>query len=66
MGGTALALLLAAEFALVLPLRGLSFDEYLASRDPVSGTAYYLMLGLVAMAPRFVAYTDGPAHGDEA
>jgi len=66
MGGTALALLLAAEFALVLPLRRLSFDEYLASRDPVSGTAYYVMLGLVAIAPRLVAYTGGPAHGDEA
>jgi len=41
MGCIALGLLLVAEFALVLRLRGLSISEYLASRDPVSGTVYY-------------------------
>jgi uncharacterized membrane protein len=55
MGCTALGLLLAAELTLVLRLRGLSIDEYLASRDPVSGTAYYAMLGLVAIMPLLVA-----------
>jgi len=40
MGCVALGLLLAAEFPLVLWLRGLSISEYLASRDPVSGTVY--------------------------
>jgi len=38
MGCVALALMLVAEFTLVLWLRGLSIREYLASRDPVSGT----------------------------
>lgn len=55
MGCIALGLLLAAEFTLVLWLRGLSFSEYLAGRDPVSGTVYYLMLGVFAILPLFVA-----------
>jgi len=65
MGCTALGLLLLAEFGLVLRLRGLSIQEYLASRDPVSGTAYYAMLGVVAIMPLVMAYTDRPVHGDE-
>lgn len=55
MGGIAFGLLLAAEFSLVLWLRGLSFSEYLASRDPVSGTVYYLMLCTFVVLPLFVA-----------
>ncbi len=54
MGCIALGLLLVAEFTLVLWLRGLSVREYLANRDPVSGTAYYVMLGLFAVTPLFV------------
>ncbi|RPI50922.1 MAG: hypothetical protein EHM56_10185 [Chloroflexi bacterium] len=38
MGRIALGFMLIAEFTLVLWLRGLSISEYLASRDPVSGT----------------------------
>ena len=44
MGLVALGLMLVAEFGLVLWLRGLSIKEYLATRDPVSGTVYYVML----------------------
>jgi hypothetical protein len=55
MGGIGLALLLAAEFGLVLWLRGLSVREYLATRDPVSGTVNYLMLLVFAIMPLFVA-----------
>jgi hypothetical protein len=55
MGGVALALLLLAEFTLVLGIQGLSFSEYLASRDPVSGTAYYIALLLFGMVPLVVA-----------
>jgi hypothetical protein len=55
MGFLALALLLVAEFALVLPLRGMSFDDYFAARDPVSGTVYYLLLGALAVMPVVVA-----------
>jgi hypothetical protein len=55
MGGVGLCLLLAAEFGLVLWLRGLSIREYLATRDPVSGTVYYVMLGVFAIMPLLVA-----------
>jgi hypothetical protein len=55
MGGIALCLLIVAEFGLVLWLRGLSIRRYLATRDPVSGTVYYVMLGLFAIMPLLVA-----------
>jgi hypothetical protein len=55
MGFIALGLLLAAEFTFVLKLRDLSIHEYLATRDPVSGTAYYISLGLFAIMPLLVA-----------
>jgi hypothetical protein len=55
MGCLALGLVLVTEFTLVLWLRGLSISEYLASRDPVSGTVYYVMLGVLAIMPLLVA-----------
>ncbi len=54
-GCFALALMLVAEFTLVLWLRGLSIRNYLAGRDPVSGTVYYLMLGAFTIMPLLVA-----------
>jgi hypothetical protein len=51
----ALGLLLVAEFTLVLWLRGLTIDEYLATRDPVAGTVYIVMLGVFAIIPLLVA-----------
>jgi hypothetical protein len=54
-GLIALGLLLIAEFTLVLRLRGLTIPEYMASRDSVSGTVYYVMLGVFAVMPLFVA-----------
>lgn len=58
MGCIALALMLIAEFTLVLRLQGLSIGEYLATRDPVAGTVYYIMLGLFAIAPLLVSRTQ--------
>ena len=55
MGCVGLGLMLVAEFTLVLWLRGLSISEYLASRDPVSGTVYYVMLGVFCIMPLLVA-----------
>ena len=55
MGLIALALLLAVEFTVVLWLRGLTLAEYFATRDPVSGTAYYAMLAVFAVMPLLVA-----------
>ena len=53
MGGVGLGFLLGAELSLVR-LRGLSPREYFATRDPVSGTVYYLTLGLFAAMPLLV------------
>ena len=55
MGFVALGLMLVAEFGFVLWLRGLSIREYLATRDHVSGTIYYVMLGVFAIMPLLVA-----------
>jgi hypothetical protein len=55
MGCIGLALMLTAEFVLVLRLRGISFSEYFAARDPVSGTAYYMVLALFAVMPILAA-----------
>jgi hypothetical protein len=54
MGCIALTLMLIAEFGFVLWIRGLSVKEYFASRDPVSGAAYYLLLIVFAIMPRLV------------
>jgi len=50
-GVIALAILLTVEFTLVLWVRGLSFREYLDSRDPVAGTVYLLLLAVFAVMP---------------
>jgi hypothetical protein len=47
--------LLVAELTVVLWLRGLTIGEYLATRDPVAGTVYIMMLGVVAIMPLLVA-----------
>jgi type IV secretory pathway TrbD component len=54
MGCVGLGLMLVAEFTLVLWLGGLSISEYLASRDPVSATVYYVMLGIFCIMPLLV------------
>lgn len=62
MGAIAGALLLTAEFALVLPLRGLTLDEYFATRDPVAGAAYYAAVLLLVLMPLMVRDTTGPGR----
>ncbi len=54
-GMVALAFLLIAEFTLVLGIRGLTLAEYIASRDPVAGTVYVILLGVFAAMPLRVA-----------
>jgi hypothetical protein len=54
MGSTALVLMLIAEFGFVLWIRGLSIKDYFATRDPVAGAAYYLLLIVFAIMPRLV------------
>jgi hypothetical protein len=50
-GVVALGLLLAAEFTVVLKVRGLTLAQYVAGRDPVSGTVYILLLLAFAAMP---------------
>jgi hypothetical protein len=50
-GAIALGFMLAAEFLLAVALAGRSVGGYIAARDPVSGTAYLVMLGLFALMP---------------
>jgi len=54
MGLLAAGLLLVAEFTLVLSLRGLTLEDYFASRDPISGSAYYVSVLLLALLPLLV------------
>lgn len=54
LGVMAGALLLLAEFTLVLRLRGLTLEEYFATRDPISGTAYYAAVLVLVLMPLLV------------
>jgi len=57
-GGIALGLMLVAEFGLALWVRGSSITQYLATRDPVSGTVYYI-LGVFAIMLLLVVRAGG-------
>jgi len=59
MGVLAFALILAAELSLVMPLRGLTLEQYFATRDPVSGFAYYASLVLLALMPLIAGGPSG-------
>jgi hypothetical protein len=59
LGLVAFALMLAAEFGLVLSLRGMTIGEYFATRDPVSGLAYYASLLYFATLPALRAAFGG-------
>ncbi len=50
-GLVALSVLLVAEFTVVLALRGLSVQEYLAQSDPVADAVYVVMLIIFAVMP---------------
>ena len=51
LGFIALIMMISAELWLAKILRGVSIAEYVAARDPVSGTAYYALLVLFAVLP---------------
>ena len=54
MGAVGLMLALAIDFTMVLQLRGLSLEMYFETLDPVSGSAYYALLGIFAITPYFL------------
>ena len=64
MGGLALGLLLACELALAVVLQDRSLADYVASRDPVSGTVYLVMLMLFALMPALVGRSVRPQEPD--
>jgi len=64
MGIFAVGLMLCAEFTLVLYLRGLSLEQYFATRDPVAGAAYYFALLLFALAPSVAERCNGDLHSN--
>ena len=68
MGFVGLGLLVAAELGFVLWLRGMTIREYVASRDPVAGTVYLVMLGVFAVMPLLLTggrVADGNACGED-
>ena len=64
MGFTGLALMLAAEFGLVLWLRGVTLQDYFAGRDPVAALVYYALLGVFALTPLLLAAMKGRDRTD--
>ena len=60
-GAMALACMLTADVGVGVALRGMTVWQALFERDPWSGTAYYLALGFLALAPWFFARAVGPA-----
>jgi hypothetical protein len=50
-GAIAFAFVLCADVIVGVALRGMTVGQALFERDPLSGTAYYLALGWLAVAP---------------
>lgn len=63
-GLLALVMLLAAEILLAVILQDRSLGQYIASRDPVSGTVYVAMLVLYAAMPYALARPRRPMPFD--
>jgi hypothetical protein len=53
--------MLAADFGLVLRLRGMTFAQYFATWDPVSGGAFLAALGVMAFLPLLLGPRRDPA-----
>ena len=54
-GLVGLAFLLVAEFGIAARLQGQSIEDAVRSRDPISGTAYFVSLGLFAVMPAVIS-----------
>lgn len=61
-GFVALGLLVAAEVLLAVALQDRTLGEYVASRDPVSGSVYLAMLALFAVMPLVLARATSSCH----
>ncbi len=61
-GFLALGLLVASEILLALAFQARTLGEYVASRDPISGTAYLAMLALFGVMPLVLARVTSAPH----
>ncbi len=59
-GFLALGLLLAAEILLAVAIQKQSLGDYIASRDPVSGAVFLLMLALFGLMPFIISRVPSP------
>jgi len=59
-GAMAAGLVLVADLGVGVGLRGMTIAEVFAGRDPVSGTVYYLLVALMALAPWALARKAEP------
>ncbi|MGB5940293.1 MAG: hypothetical protein WBG81_12750 [Rhodanobacter sp.] len=64
-GLVALALLVAAELAVALFLGARSPGQYVASRDPVSGSVYLVSLAFFAVAPALWSTRPRPGNSSK-
>ena len=62
-GFSALALSIAAELLLAAGLQSQSIAQYIAGRDPVSGSVYLLLLLVFALMPTLLARVRPSARG---
>ena len=53
-GGLTVACVLLADIGVGVGLRGMSLAAVFTDRDPVSGTAYYLLLAVTALLPWWI------------
>lgn len=60
-GGIALGFLLIAEIATAVGVRHLSLHAYIATRDPVSGTVYLVLLAAFTVMPRVLSHGNRKA-----
>ncbi len=61
-GLLALGILVAAELSLAVLLQDRTIGEYIASRDPVSGSVYLALLAVFAVMPLILARSPSAAH----
>jgi len=54
-GALAFVLLTATELSAAILLQGLSPVQYVAARDPVSGSVYFVLLGVFSLMPWLLA-----------
>jgi hypothetical protein len=59
MGGIAVALSVLVDFTVVLRLRDMTLSGYVASFDPVAGTAFWLMQVVFALMPWWLGRDAG-------